>query len=134
MFSADGGWRLSIRDRSSCSLEALIEQPPETFRIHTAGYAHAAVVRLGDHRPTYLSSLLLITAMPTIGYDIDVPSLASVVRESRHRARHGFQKHSHSDWIMEWGSLCEAIDLAVGMGEKHEEVVKHLSEIHCRYR
>ena len=75
-----------------------------------------------------------MTAMQPIGYDIDVPSLASVVGKFNHRARYRFQKHSYSDWIMQRGSLHEAIDLAVGMGEKNKKVVEHLSEIDRRRR
>lgn len=38
-------------------LHALLHQFPEPMHIHTPGYTNAAFFSLGNHRPSYLSSL-----------------------------------------------------------------------------
>lgn len=126
--------KLRIGDCSLCCLQAVVYRPPETFDSHTTRYAHAAMVRLADHRSTYLPSLLIMTAMQSIRHDIDMPSLASAVVKAHGLARYSFQEYSYSDGIMQRWSFCEAVDLAVGMGEKQEEIMKHLAQIGRRYR
>ena len=63
-----------------------------------------------------------------------MPPLASTVREPHIRARYGFQEYGYCDGIMQRWSFGQAVDLAVGMGEKQEEVMKHLAQILRRHR
>ena len=77
-------------DRSLRRSEAVIYQLPEGFNFHTPRYAHAAMVGLGDHRSAHLPSLLVVTAVQSIGHDPHVPPLASVVGKSHVRAHKRF--------------------------------------------
>lgn len=116
--ATDDGEKLRIRNRLFCFLEAAVYHPPEAVNIHTPGYAHTAMVSFTDHRSANLPSFLLVAAMQSISYDVYVPPLASIVGKIHDGACNSFQGYSHSDWVMQRWSFCEAIDVAVGMSEE----------------